>query len=152
MAKKDNVKKVGRPKKIEVKKVVNEVPTVEELSENIDVANDSIMEEAEKAAETIFEEPSVEVEAETPQEEQEVIEESVETTEDEVNEEPIKDIIEEAVEENPIEEVKETVVEVMNGDPAVVAPTEEEKKADNKTINNINKMFGYVWNGQEIDY
>ena len=79
--------------------------------------------------------------------------------------------------ESPV--VEETVeaepeVEVMNGDPAVVIPTEEvetfedepadeepeaqeeEAPAPQEKItpkkNVIKRMFGYIWNGQEMDY
>ena len=79
--------------------------------------------------------------------------------------------------ESPV--VEETVeaepeVEMMNGDPAVVIPTEEvetfedepaeaepeaqeeEAPAPQEKItpkkNVIKRMFGYIWNGQEMDY
>jgi hypothetical protein len=86
-------------------------------------------------------------------------------------------VVEETVQEEP-------EVEVMNGDPAVVIPTEEvetfeDEPADEEPMvdepvevepevqeeeapaveekitpkkNVIKHMFGYIWNGQEMDY
>ena len=61
-------------------------------------------------------------------------------------------------------EVKEEV-EVMNGDPAVVTPVEEaEPEPTPQVVEPISekeakarggvfkRMFGYIWNGQEMDY
>lgn len=57
---------------------------------------------------------------------------------------------------------KPTVVEkteVMNGDPAVLTPIEEEveieetlKEEKPKITKRISKMFTYLWNGQMIDF
>ena len=77
-----------------------------------------------------------------------------------------EEIIKQPEENEPIEEV-----EVMNGDPSVVIPSNEieinkdltleiEKKAFRDTfkeLNNENKpkidrSFGYSWNGMEMDY
>ena len=55
-------------------------------------------------------------------------------------------------------------VEVMNGDPSVVAPVEEPKKEEvvpveepkkepkKKIMRKINRAIGYFWNGQMIDF
>jgi hypothetical protein len=57
-----------------------------------------------------------------------------------------------------------TKVEVMNGDPAVVTPVEEELKEEEKPVEEpknepkkkitrrINRAIGYFWNGQMIDF
>jgi hypothetical protein len=84
----------------------------------------------------------------------------------------------------PLRAKQEPEVEVMNGDPSVVAPVEEAapieeepvtddltpgeplEEIDNKTQeekkepqvgtkpkkNVIKRLFGYIWNGQEMDY
>lgn len=70
--------------------------------------------------------------------------------------------------ENDIAEIVETAepkeeLEVVNGDPAVLTPKEEEPKkvekvvekketAPKKIIKRISKNFGYFWNGQMIDF
>ena len=55
-------------------------------------------------------------------------------------------------------------VEVMNGDPSVIAPVEEPKKEEvvpveepknepkKKITRRINRAIGYFWNGQMIDF
>ena len=86
----------------------------------------------------------------------------------------------EVTEEVGPENVEVTEIEVMNGDPAVVVPTEEveaqeeeapaeeeaapevdepapvEEAAPQKEIkpkkNGFRRMFGFIWNGQEMDY
>ena len=67
----------------------------------------------------------------------------------------------EVTEEAEPENVEVTQVEVMNGDPTVVVPTEEveipvEEEAPQEEIkpktNVFKRMFGYIWNGQEMDY
>ena len=57
-----------------------------------------------------------------------------------------------------------TKVEVMNGDPTVVASVEEEPKEEEKPVEEpknepkkkitrrINRAIGYFWNGQMIDF
>lgn len=71
----------------------------------------------------------------------------------------------EVVEKKEPEQVEETI-EVMNGDPSVVVPLNEtfeiQEKAleetfkslkDNKKSNKIiDRMFGYSWNGMEMDF
>jgi hypothetical protein len=71
----------------------------------------------------------------------------------------------EVVEKKEPEQVEETI-EVMNGDPSVVVPLNEtfeiQEKAleetfkslkDNKKSNRIiDRMFGYSWNGMEMDF
>jgi hypothetical protein len=71
----------------------------------------------------------------------------------------------EVVEKKEPEQVEETI-EVMNGDPNVVVPLNEtfeiQEKAleetfkslkDNKKSNRIiDRMFGYSWNGMEMDF
>ncbi len=58
---------------------------------------------------------------------------------------------------------KEESLEVVNGDPAVLTPKEEEPKkvekvvekketTPKKIIKRISKNFGYFWNGQIIDF
>ena len=70
--------------------------------------------------------------------------------------------------ENDIAEIVETAepkeeLEVVNGDPAVLTPNEEEPKkvekvveeketTPKKIIKRISKNFGYFWNGQMIDF
>ncbi len=70
--------------------------------------------------------------------------------------------------ENDIAEIVETAepkdeLEVVNGDPAVLTPKEEEPKkvekvvekketTPKKIIKRISKNFGYFWNGQMIDF
>lgn len=70
--------------------------------------------------------------------------------------------------ENDIAEIVETAepkeeLEVINGDPAVLTPKEEEPKnaekvveeketTTKKIIKRISKNFGYFWNGQMIDF
>ena len=80
--------------------------------------------------------------------------------------------------EQPVNETVEPEVEIMNGDPSVVTPVEEEPVTDDLTpgepleeIDNkeqeekkepqvetkpkknvIKRLFGYIWNGQEMDY
>lgn len=61
-------------------------------------------------------------------------------------------------------EVEDEKLEVMNGDPAVLTPKEEETKKEEpkvvekketgvkKIIKRINRNFGYLWNGQAIDF
>lgn len=71
-------------------------------------------------------------------------------------------------------EVEDEKLEVMNGDPAVLTPNEEEskrvkeifkevinekpkvvekeEKGVKKIIKRINRSFGYLWNGQMIDF
>ncbi|MBO6256284.1 MAG: hypothetical protein J6O49_22000 [Bacteroidaceae bacterium] len=60
----------------------------------------------------------------------------------------------EVTEEAEPENVEVTEIEVMNGDPAVVVPTEEvapqEEIKPNK--NGFRRTFGFIWNGQEMDY
>ena len=83
----------------------------------------------------------------------------VEPTEEEAEkaiEESIKKVIEMAESNEPIV-VEET--EVMNGDPAVLTPIEEEveieeapKEEKPKITKRISKMFTYLWNGQMIDF
>jgi len=67
----------------------------------------------------------------------------------------------EVTEEAEPENVEVTQVEVMNGDPTVVVPTEEaetpvEEETPQEEIkpktNVFKRMFGYIWNGQEMDY
>lgn len=45
--------------------------------------------------------------------------------------------------------VKKT--EVINGDPSVIAPVEEDTGVK-KIIKKISRSFGYLWNGQMIDF
>ena len=61
--------------------------------------------------------------------------------------------------EQPTEEVVEEInekVEVINGDPSVVVPEnnvkEENETVTKKIINKVSQYFGYLWNGQTIDY
>ena len=66
-------------------------------------------------------------------------------------------------------EVADEKLEVVNGDPAVLTPKEEEVKKEEpkvikekvvekkdtgvkKIIKRINRNFGYLWNGQMIDF
>ena len=75
------------------------------------------------------------------------------------------------LEYEPTEEQVDKFVEVMNGDPSVIIPSNdiEIKKVDeieeaafketfksvkleNKKSRKIDSMFGYSWNGVEIDY
>ena len=76
-----------------------------------------------------------------------------------VSEEQIEKIV------TNIEEPKVPNVEVVNGDPAVLAPKEEKvteekvekkkeeiKKTKNNMTEKLNKFFNYFWNGQAIDY
>ena len=72
--------------------------------------------------------------------------------------------VEPVVEEKVIEvEDKKENIEVVNGDPAVLTPKEEEPKkvekvveeketTPKKIIKRISKNFGYFWNGQMIDF
>jgi len=68
-----------------------------------------------------------------------------------------KEIAEDTIKPTPFS--KENL-EVMNGDPTVVTPKEEEpkkeekvaEKKENKIIKKINRAFGYLWNGQAIDF
>ena len=58
--------------------------------------------------------------------------------------------------ENNIAEIVETAepkeeLEVVNGDPAVLTPKEEENVIK-KITKKISKNFGYFWNGQMIDF
>ena len=83
-----------------------------------------------------------------------------------------------AIEEPIVETLKEEEIvkelEVSNGDTSVLIPEvkivnqvkeekieedlkdipseEEPKKEENKVSKGINQMFGYSWNGQEMDY
>jgi len=47
-------------------------------------------------------------------------------------------------------------LEVVNGDPSVIAPVEEKVEKEENTVKKItrkfNQYFGYFWNGQAIDY
>ena len=52
---------------------------------------------------------------------------------------------------------QENELEVVNGDPAVLTNTDEVKEIKNETpikkiTKKINQYFGYIWNGQAIDY
>ena len=82
----------------------------------------------------------------------------------------------EVVEETKVEpeNIAPAEVEVMNGDPAVVTPVEEaeplveeQEKIEEESVeeetpepqeeikpkkNVFKRMFGYIWNGQEMDY
>lgn len=69
-----------------------------------------------------------------------------------------------------IEDNTEPTVEVMNGDPAVLVESEQEIQEEaepeeeavpvedmiheetNKDPGMFRRMFGYIWNGQEVDY
>lgn len=63
-----------------------------------------------------------------------------------------------------LEQIKEGKLEVMNGDPSVVAPIEEPNKEEvvpveepktepkKKIMRRINRAIGYFWNGQMIDF
>ena len=42
--------------------------------------------------------------------------------------------------------------EVINGDPSVLAPKEENESGVKKIIKKINRSIGYFWNGQMIDF
>lgn len=68
---------------------------------------------------------------------------------------------------NADDEIIVTKTKVVNGDPAVLQPVEETKtvteeikpivvekkeKKVNKIIKKINQNFGYLWNGQMIDF
>ena len=76
--------------------------------------------------------------------------------EEKVVKEPVEELIELTKSDKPIV-VEET--EVMNGDPAVLTPIEEEveieetpKEEKPKITKRISKMFTYLWNGQMIDF
>lgn len=78
----------------------------------------------------------------------------------------------EAIEETPSkpEDMGSAEIEVMNGDPTVVVPVEEAAPVEEDTPsveikdivvegvevkeikNNFRNSFGYLWNGQEVDY
>ena len=109
---------------------------------------------------------------------EQIIEREEETKEVEldppVNEEALEEILNldtEVVEKKepeyePTAEQVEKTIEVMNGDPSVVVPLNEtfeiQEKAleetfkslkDNKKSNRIiDRMFGYSWNGMEMDF
>ena len=52
------------------------------------------------------------------------------------------------------DEIIVTKTEVMNGDPAVLTNSDEVKNETpiKKITKKINQYFGYIWNGQAIDY
>jgi hypothetical protein len=85
--------------------------------------------------------------------------------EEKIVKEPVEELIELTKSDEPIVEVKneEPIVveetEVMNGDPAVLTPIEEEveieetpKEEKPKITKRISKIFTYLWNGQMIDF
>jgi len=63
-----------------------------------------------------------------------------------------------------IEDNTEPTVEVMNGDPAVLVESEQETQEETEPVEDMiheetkkdpgmfRRMFGYIWNGQEVDY
>lgn len=63
----------------------------------------------------------------------------------------------------PTEEQIKKAIEFMNGDPSVIIPSNDIEEAafketfknvklENKKSRKIDSMFGYSWNGVEIDY
>ena len=86
---------------------------------------------------------------------------------EELKKEPIMETCSEPEYMPTVEEVEKAIegFETMNGDPAVIAPKEEEVKVTEiheeaikqtfKHINNrkgaIDRSFGYSWNGMEMD-
>lgn len=77
--------------------------------------------------------------------------------------EELVEVVEPIVEKEVIE-TEEKVLEVMNGDPTVATPVEEEPKEEEKPVEEpknepkkkitrkINRAIGYFWNGQMIDF
>ena len=112
---------------------INELNVEEELTE---VGEDTII---------INDEPSTEVEDE------EVVEEV--TEEPKTEEEPI--VIEEEKAEGPTivdeQPIAEEVVEKVE-EPTVEEEEKKEENNNNRVNTRINNMFGYLWNGQEMDY
>lgn len=130
MAKKENTKKQAH-KRIAKNQTENvAMPNVEEVT--IDENIEEVLNEGETALET--EEIQVENEELTTEEIQE-------TNVEEKATEPM------VVPNEEVEEPKEENIQVE----------EEETKEENndkkpQTLKNINQMFGYMWNGQEMDY
>lgn len=78
------------------------------------------------------------------------------------NDEEVKSAINQLENDGKIFVVKneEEPLEVVNGDPSVIAPVEEkveevvekEENTAKKITRKLNQYFGYFWNGQAIDY
>ena len=71
-------------------------------------------------------------------------------------EEEVKSVFNQLKDDDEVVVTNKKKVEVVNGDPAVIAPKEEvvDKKESGvkKIINKFNQSFGYLWNGQAIDF
>lgn len=71
-------------------------------------------------------------------------------------EEEVKSVFNQLKDDDEVVVTNKKEVEVVNGDPAVIAPKEEvvDKKESGvkKIINKFNQSFGYLWNGQAIDF
>ena len=155
-------KKAGRPKKT----------TEENIKENVvetkveEVPTETVENEALEGAEAkVEEEPKVDEKVEEPKTEEVVDEVKAEESnkpneiigECETNPEFIESIkkITEITEENSDEEIINMYSRMSDEDDVLIVPhelKEKHKKEENKTNTKLTNLFGYVWNGQEIDY
>ena len=149
MAKKETVKKTAAKKT--TKKVA--IKKAESIVDNIDTTNAKKTEEEDLSSEMVIEQPELNYEEIYKEEANNITTEEEPESNEEFKEQVMKHFASEILVEknNDIEEFLSMAEDEMIE--KTKEKIEEIKKVNNDRVNNrIDNLFGYLWNGQEMDY